>query len=255
MRTIKLAFILFLPVLFFPGIPGAGKCVLAGTISADTVSRDSALWERLRRHEEAVIRREEPRRDSMSLTRRPYVTMALLAERERVEREWREASGIDYRLAVRANLLRWVTLTPDIGVEWRVNDRWGVTLGGAWTSWRWKDGDRRYALWEVNAGGRYYLGDRRRWHAGIDIRAGEFNRKLGHVGRQGHFAGAGASGGYRLRLCRSLWLDAGIGVGCTRERFDKYTLIDGARVRGDRKTRYRWGVTSGEIAIQLKIKN
>ena len=56
---------------------------------------------------------------------------------------------------LRANLARWVTLTPDVGVEWRSNGGWGVVVNGTWTSW--SRGGRRYALWCVSPGVRYYL--------------------------------------------------------------------------------------------------
>ena len=37
-----------------------------------------------------------------------------------------ETSGTDsYTLSLRANLLRWATLTPDLGLEWRISPSWG----------------------------------------------------------------------------------------------------------------------------------
>ena len=63
-------------------------------------------------------------------------------------------------LALRANLLRWATLTPDLGLEWRVSRTWAVLVHGSWTSWSWDDKNRRYALWEVAPEVRWYLGER-----------------------------------------------------------------------------------------------
>ena len=45
------------------------------------------------------------------------------------------ASTENYCLSVRANLLRWATLTPDIGIEWRINRNIGIVVNGSWTSW------------------------------------------------------------------------------------------------------------------------
>ncbi len=59
-------------------------------------------------------------------------------------------------ISLRANLLRWATLTPDLGVEWRFNPSWSISVNGSWTSWSWNDKDRRYALWEVMPELRYY---------------------------------------------------------------------------------------------------
>ena len=41
----------------------------------------------------------------------------------------------DYHLSLRANLLRWATLTPDLGLEWRICPSWGIAVNGSWTSW------------------------------------------------------------------------------------------------------------------------
>ena len=48
----------------------------------------------------------------------------------------------DYHLSLRANLLRWTTLTPDLGLEWRICPSWGIAVNGSWTSWTWSDKDR-----------------------------------------------------------------------------------------------------------------
>ncbi len=65
-------------------------------------------------------------------------------------------------LSLRANLLRWATLTPDLGIEWRISPSWGISVNGSWTSWSWNDKDRRYALWEVAPELRYYIGSEKR---------------------------------------------------------------------------------------------
>ena len=44
-------------------------------------------------------------------------------------------SSAPYHFALRANLLRWATLTPDLGLEWRVHPSWGILVNGSWTSW------------------------------------------------------------------------------------------------------------------------
>ena len=43
-----------------------------------------------------------------------------------------EASGTDsHTLSLRANLLRWATLTPDLGLEWRISPSWGILVNGS----------------------------------------------------------------------------------------------------------------------------
>ena len=78
----------------------------------------------------------------------------------------------DYHLSLRANLLRWATLTPDLGVEWRICPSWGIAVNGSWTSWSWNDKDRRYALWEVAPEVRYYMGEKKAWYLGAMFKAG-----------------------------------------------------------------------------------
>ena len=78
----------------------------------------------------------------------------------------------DYHLSLRANLLRWATLTPDLGLEWRICPSWGIAVNGSWTSWTWSDKDRRYALWEVAPEIRYYMGEKKSWYLGAMFKAG-----------------------------------------------------------------------------------
>ena len=93
----------------------------------------------------------------------------------------RSASSDNPTLSVRANLLRWATLTPDAGVEWRVSPSVGLLVNGSWSSWEswtWRDGNSRYALWEVMPEVRWYLGEKKAWYVGAMFKAGQFNYKF-----------------------------------------------------------------------------
>lgn len=57
----------------------------------------------------------------------------LAAEQARLQTE-AEAKAAPCHFALRANLLRWATLTPDLGVEWRINRHVGVSVDGTFTS-------------------------------------------------------------------------------------------------------------------------
>ena len=110
----------------------------AGQESADTQQEQRGT-------EESRFVAEQVRADSMVVVHPeayvPAETTGTAAE---------ETSGTDsYTLSLCANLLRWATLTPDLGLEWRVSPSWGILVNGSWTSWSWNDKDRRYALWEV----------------------------------------------------------------------------------------------------------
>ena len=147
----------------------------------------------------------------------------------------------DYHLSLRANLLRWATLTPDLGLEWRVHPSWGILVNGSWTSWSWNGKDRRYALWEVMPEVRYYMGKEKRGYLGAMFKAGEFNYKLSATGKQGDLMGGGITGGYLLRLNKALSLDFSVALGYLNADYEKYTVIDGVRVRAGKETKNWWG--------------
>lgn len=158
-----------------------------------------------------------------------------------------------YTLALRANLLRWATLTPDIGIEWRINGDWGIQVNGSWTSWSWNDKDRRYALWEVSPEVRYYIGKEKRGYVGAMYKAGQFNYKLSTVGKQGDLMGGGIVGGYQLKLNNALSLDFNLGIGCVHADYEKYEVIDGVRVRQGKETKNWWGPTSAGVTLVWTI--
>lgn len=156
--------------------------------------------------------------------------------------------------AVRADLLRWATLTPGLGVEWRIDRTWSVAVGGAWTSWSWDDKNRRYALWEISPEVRHYIGKEKNGYVGAMFKAGEFNYKLSATGKQGDLLGGGITGGYLLRLNRSLAMDFNLGIGCIHADYEKYTVIDGVRVRQGKETKNYWGVNHAGITLVWQLK-
>ena len=159
----------------------------------------------------------------------------------------------DYHLSLRANLLRRATLTPDLGVEWRICPSWGIAVNGSWTSWSWNDKDRRYALWEVAPEVRYYMGEKKAWHLGAMFKAGQFNYKLSETGKQGDLMGGGITTGYQLRLNKALALDFNLGLGYLNADFEKYEVIDGVRVRCGNETKDWWGPINAGVTLVWKL--
>lgn len=155
--------------------------------------------------------------------------------------------------ALRTNLLRWATLTPDLGIEWRVNPSWGILVNGSWTSWSWNDKDRRYALWEVAPEVRYYIGKEKRGYLGAMYKAGSFNYKLSGTGRQGDIMGGGLTGGYLLKLNNALALDFSVALGYLNADYEKYTVIDGVRVRQGEGTKNWWGPINAGVTLVWTI--
>lgn len=159
----------------------------------------------------------------------------------------------DYHLSLRANLLRWATLTPDLGVEWRICPSWGIAVNGSWTSWTWSDKDRRYALWEVAPEIRYYMGEKKAWYLGAMFKAGQFNYKISEAGKQGDLMGGGITAGYQLRLNKALALDFNLGLGYLNADFEKYEVIDGVRVRCGNETKNWCGPINAGVTLVWKL--
>ena len=159
----------------------------------------------------------------------------------------------DYHLSLRANLLRWATLTPDLGLEWRISPSWGIAVNGSWTSWSWSDKDRRYALWEVTPEVRYYMGEKKAWYLGAMFKAGQFNYKLSETGKQGDLVGGGITAGYQLRLNKALDLDFNLGLGYLNADYEKYEVIDGVRVRRGNETKDWWGPINAGVTLVWKL--
>ena len=161
--------------------------------------------------------------------------------------------GNDTELSLRANLLRWATLIPDLGVEWRICPSWGIAVNGSWTSWSWNDKDRRYALWEVAPEIRYYMGEKKAWYLGAMFKAGQFNYKISETGKQGDLMGGGITTGYQLRLNKALALDFNLGLGYLNADFEKYEVIDGVRVRCGNETKNWCGPINAGVTLVWKL--
>ena len=159
----------------------------------------------------------------------------------------------DYHLSLRANLLRWATLTSDLGLEWRICPSCGIAVNGSWTSWTWSDKDRRYALWEVAPEVRYYMGEKKAWYLGAMFKAGQFNYKFSEAGKQGDLMGGGITAGYQLRLNKALDLDFNLGLGYLNADFEKYEVIDDVRVRRGNETKDWYGPINAGVTLVWKL--
>ena len=223
---------------------------------ADTEARRKAEAERL----EAEKRAEQER---LAEEQRKAEEARLAAEKAEAEKAAQQNTLADtpsetkitndYHLSLRANLLRWATLTPDLGLEWRICPSWGIAVNGSWTSWSWSDKDRRYALWEVAPEVRYYMGEKKAWYLGAMFKAGQFNYKLSETGRQGDLMGGGITAGYQLRLNKALDLDFNLGLGYLNADYEKYEVIDGVRVRRGNETKDWWGPINAGVTLVWKL--
>ena len=227
-----------------------------GTAATDAEARRKAETERL----EAEKRAEQER---LAEEQRKAEEARLAAEKAEAEKAAQQNTladtpsetkiTTDYHLFLRANLLRWATLTPDLGLEWRICPSWGIAVNGSWTSWSWSDKDRRYALWEVAPEVRYYMGEKKAWYLGAMFKTGQFNYKLSETGKQGDLMGGGITAGYQLRLNKVLALDFNLGLGYLNADFEKYEVIDGVRVRRGNETKDWCGPINAGVTLVWKL--
>lgn len=226
----------------------------ADSIAAERAKAEQAEKARLASEKKAEEERLAAERAEQE--RRTTEEAARKAELEKTEAERlaaEETEKDDYTLSLRANLLRWATFTPDLGIEWRIHPSWGVLVNGSWTSWTWNDKNRRYALWEVSPEVRYYIGKEKRGYIGAMYKAGQFNYKLSATGKQGDLMGGGIVGGYQLRLNNALSLDFNLGIGCVRADYEKYEVIDGVRVRRGTESKNWWGPVNAGVTLVWKL--
>ena len=227
-----------------------------GTAATDAEARRKAETERL----EAEKRAEQER---LAEEQRKAEEARLAAEKAEAEKAALQntLAGTpsetkitnDYHLSLRANLLRWATLTPDLGLEWRICQSWSIAVNGSWTSWTWSDKDRRYALWEVAPEVRYYMGEKKVWYLGAMFKTGQFNYKISETGKQGDLMGGGITTGYQLRLNKALTLDFNLGLGYLNADFEKYEVIDGVRVRCGNETKNWCGPINAGVTLVWKL--
>lgn len=236
------------------------------TAAMEAEARRKAEAERLateKRAEQERLAEEQRKAEEARLAAEP--TVAGRRERQKAEAEKTAQQNTladtpsgtkitnDYHLSLRANLLRWATLTPDLGLEWRICPSCGIAVNGSWTSWTWSDKDRRYALWEVAPEIRYYMGEKKAWYLGAMFKAGQFNYKISETGKQGDLMGGGITTGYQLRLNKALTLDFNLGLGYLNADFEKYEVIDGVRVRCGNETKNWCGPINAGVTLVWKL--
>lgn len=209
--------------------------------------------------EREVVKREEPKAVAEPKPE-PVVEKQPQPESQPVVKPESE-EHTPYRFAVRTNLLYDAFLLPTLGVEWRVNPRFGVRLDGSLSRWGGSTG-KVQKVWLVNPEVRWYLLDGKRFYIGASGSYGEYNiygYPLGNLlkddtGYQGSLWNAGLTVGYQLRLSRLFSVDFNLGLGYTRSEYDSFTMTDGARVCKDRnKSKSFWGPTQAGVSLVWTI--
>ena len=229
----------------------------------ETAAMDAEAEARRRAEAERLATEKRAEQERLAEEQRKAEEARLAAEKAEVEKAAQQNTlantpsetkiTTDYHLSLRANLLRWAILIPDLGVEWRICPSWGIAVNGSWTSWTWSDKDHRYALWEVAPEVRYYMGEKKAWYLGAMFKAGQFNYKLSETGKQGDLMGGGITAGYQLRMNKALALDFNLGLGYLNVDFEKYEVIDDVRVRRGNETKDWYGPINAGVTLVWKL--
>lgn len=139
------------------------------------------------------------------------------------------------QVAVKTNLLYWATTTPNIGVEMALSDHFTVSLSANYNPWTVND-HAMIQHWFVQPEIRYWLsGKFTRSFIGAHMIAGQY--KLGgfklpfnlfssfqshHY--KGWAVGVGLTYGYQFYISPHWNLEASLGVGYARTKYDRYDL-------------------------------
>lgn len=167
-----------------------------------------------------------------------------------------------YAFALRTNLLYNTTLTPTLGIEWRINRDFSVKIDGSYAFWGDEHG-KVQKLWLISPELRYYMGGTQRFYLGLGGNYGEYNIYKGLIGStfpdktgyQGNLWNAGITTGYRLYLSRHFSLDFNLGLGYNRLEYDSFTLSNDIRIfrKKEQKKTY-WSPTQAGISLLWTIK-
>ena len=161
---------------------------------------------------------------------------------------------------VKTNIIYDLTSTVNLGLEYRLADRWTFDMSGNYNAWTLKE-DARWKHWMVQPEIRFWNCDA---FSGLHAIAGQYNfggirngvsflgndfSQLSEHRFQGFAAGGGVAYGYAWILGRHLNLEAELGVGYIYTRYDKFNCVGcGKRILAGQPAHY---VGPTKVAVNL----
>ena len=131
------------------------------------------------------------------------------------------------KFAIKTNALYWATSTPNLGFEIGLAKKITLDVSGNYNPWKFGD-DRQIKHWLVQPELRYWLCERFNGSFfGLHGHYGEMNVSnlnifgMGHDRYDGSLYGAGISYGYQWIISKRWSMEATIGVGYARLKYDK----------------------------------
>lgn len=154
-------------------------------------------------------------------------------------------------LSLRSNVIPWLILMPNAGMEYKPSDRVGLIVDGGWMRWNMKMTDKYWRMWNVAPQIRYYVGASKNSYIGAQSTMGEYN----FTGSQGVYMGGGLSLGHLFYAGKNLMVDLGLSLGYLHlSKKEDYKHIDGKNYRDSQRTSNGyWGPTNLSMTFVWKI--
>ena len=166
-------------------------------------------------------------------------------------------------VAIKSNLVNDALLSPNLGVEIGLAEKWSLEIPAELNLWQ--VGDHKWRHWFVQPEARYWFCRRFAGHfVGVHAIGGEYN--FGHLGIDVNFlgsdfrklrdrryegwgVGAGVAYGYAWPVHPHWNIEAEIGIGWIYTRFDSYPCRDCGRKIDDNRTHNYVGPTKAAVNI------
>lgn len=154
-------------------------------------------------------------------------------------------------LSLRTNLVSWMALMPNVGIEYKTSDHVGLLVEGGWARWSMNTTNKYWRMWNIAPQARYYFGKEKYNYMGLQYTMGEYNI----TGNQGKYMGGGLSLGHQFYAGKNLMVDLGLSVGYLYlSDKEKYTHVNGVDYRdGIKRSNGYWGPTGANITFVWKI--
>lgn len=163
------------------------------------------------------------------------------------------------KFAIKTNALYWATSTPNLGFEVGLSKKLTLDVSGNYNPWKFSD-NKQFKHWLVQPELRYWLCERFNGsffgiHAHYaDVNVSNLNMfGMGHYRYDGNLYGAGISYGYHWILKNRWSMEATIGAGYARLKYDKYECGKCGEKIGHSSKNY-FGPTKIGLSIIYTIK-
>lgn len=162
-------------------------------------------------------------------------------------------------VALKTNALYWATTTPNLSLELGLARKLTLDILGTYNPWEFS-GNKKVKHWLIQPELRLWTCERFNGHFfGLHGHYADFNmggvKLLGleHKRYQGHLYGGGISYGYQWIISNHFSIEANIGVGYARIKYDKYPCGDcGTKLKEG--TKNYWGPTKVGVSLIYVIK-